>query len=73
MEFETTKKNYLKISAGKTVVFTVVFLILLGIGFLGGILFENSRPDDSSNKLLKLINLDDKKPESVDFGLFWNK
>ena len=72
MEFETTKKNYLKISAGKTVVFTVVFLILLGIGFLGGILFENSRPDDSSNKLLKLINLDDKKPESVDFGLFWN-
>lgn len=55
----------------KILILTLVITLVLG--FIGGVLFVQSKEPSgvSIKNLQQLINLDNGKPENVDFSLFW--
>jgi len=48
----------------------LVVIITLALGFAGGVLFGQSR-ETSAVSIKQLVNLDNGKPENIDFSLFW--
>ena len=52
-------------------IFIVSIIISLALGFMGGFLFKNIGNDNSVNSLKNLVNIDQGKPENIDFSLFW--
>ncbi|MBX4211424.1 MAG: S41 family peptidase [Candidatus Yanofskybacteria bacterium] len=51
--------------------FTFIVLGAVAIGFIGGFGFKNYQDTNVSNLIKTVINQDAGKPDTVDFGLFW--
>jgi len=51
--------------------FTVILLGAIAIGFIGGFGFKNYQNASFDNLIKTVINQDLGKPDTVDFGLFW--
>ncbi len=52
-------------------VLVISIIVSLALGLLGGFLFRNLGSDNSVVTIKQLINLDNGKPENIDFSLFW--
>ncbi|MEK7138560.1 MAG: S41 family peptidase [Patescibacteria group bacterium] len=52
--------------------FIPLLVVILFVGFAGGVFFERSSVIEESNPIKVLINKDGGQPQYVDFSLFWN-
>jgi len=57
------------IKAKQILILSIV--ISLAMGFMGGFLFKNLDNDGSLTTVKRLMNIDESKPENIDFSLFW--